>query len=326
MSQRKLILLVIAAAAVLFTLISFAVLRHISGKGARATGINKAELIYKRAEGFLRANEEDKAVNALFEIINEYPASKYAEQSLKTLATVYMNKADHSKARYYYKRLLRDFPGVNGADSIKAAIEELNMKEMMSPVVITDDSVEYVVQPGDSLYAIAKSFNTTIGLIKKINNLQGDIIRPGQKLKVVVARFSILVDKATNTLLLKKDGEPLKTYIVSTGKDNSTPVGSFKIEEKMVRPVWYKVDAVVAPDSDQYELGERWMGLSAQGYGIHGTADESTIGSQVTQGCVRMKNAEVVELYDIVPSGTEVDIIDSAEKPAAAQPAATPGQ
>lgn len=316
MTQRKLILIIAAAAVVIFTLLSFLVLKHFSGVTEGVSGLNKAQLIYKRAEAFLRADEEDKAVNALFEIINEYPGSKYAELSLKTLASVYQNKGDYSKARYYYKRLLRDFPDVGDASAIKATIEEISMKEMMSPAIMTEDSVEYVVQPGDSLYAIARSFNTTIGLIKKINRLQSDVIRPGQKLKVVVSRFSILVDKSTNTLLLKKDGEPLKTYTVSTGKDNSTPVGSFKLEEKMVKPVWYKVDAVVPPDSDQYELGDRWMGLSVQGYGIHGTADESTIGSQVTQGCVRMKNADVVELYDIVPSGTEVDIVDSVEETA----------
>jgi lipoprotein-anchoring transpeptidase ErfK/SrfK len=35
-----------------------------------------------------------------------------------------------------------------------------------------------------------------------------------------------------------------------------------------------------------------------------------TIGQQITQGCVRMKNAEVEELYTILPLGTEVTIVD----------------
>ena len=52
------------------------------------------------------------------------------------------------------------------------------------------------------------------------------------------------------------------------------------------------------------------MGLTIPGYGIHGTNDESTIGSQITMGCVRMKNNDVVELFDIVKPGTEVEIVD----------------
>ena len=52
------------------------------------------------------------------------------------------------------------------------------------------------------------------------------------------------------------------------------------------------------------------MGISQQGYGIHGTTDPASIGAQVTAGCVRMSNPEVEELYAIVPEGTEVVIVD----------------
>ena len=83
-----------------------------------------------------------------------------------------------------------------------------------------------------------------------------------------------------------------------------------KIEEKLVSPVWYTVGAIVEPDSEEYELGARWMGLSIAGYGIHGTNDPTSIGKHITKGCVRMKNEEVEELYAIVPSGTEVTIVD----------------
>ena len=46
------------------------------------------------------------------------------------------------------------------------------------------------------------------------------------------------------------------------------------------------------------------------GYGIHGTTDPVSIGTQATQGCVRMLNNEVEELFDILPEGTEVVIVD----------------
>ena len=173
------------------------------------------------------------------------------------------------------------------------------------------DNVDYVVEPGDSLYAIAKKFNTTVAFIKKMNGLESDTIRPDQKLKISVAKFSIWVDKSENILVLKKDGVPFRTYSVATGKDNSTPVGVVTIVDKMVKPVWTKPGGgLVMPDSEEYELGERWLPVSIKGYGIHGTNDDASIGKQLTAGCVRMHNADVIELYDLVPIGTEVEIVD----------------
>lgn len=306
------ILLLIAGIVVLITLISFIFIPR-AHEGSRASKkLDKANLVYQKAEVFLNAGEYDKATAAYFMVINEYPDSVYSEKSLRELASIYMDRGDHAKARYYYNRLLKKSPGIKDKEEIQNAIEKMNMEMLESPS-ITEDSVEYVVQAGDTLYGIARKFNTTIGLLKKVNHLNSDIIRPGQRLKIVISKFSIFVDKERNVLVLKKDGEPFKTYNVSTGKDNCTPTGVFVIEEKMVEPLWYKVGAVVSPDSDEYELGDRWMGISAAGYGIHGTSDETTIGGQVTQGCVRMYNVDVTELFEMVPSGTEVEIVDSAQ-------------
>jgi lipoprotein-anchoring transpeptidase ErfK/SrfK len=291
------------------TAISFLVLKLTPEIKGKVQKLDRSTLIYNRGKEYLKMGEQTKAVNAFVIAVKQYPESPYAEKSLRELASIYRKDGNFVNAAYYYKRLLDTFPDIKDAEKIRRTIEDLNMQVLLSPA-ITEDSVEYRVQPGDTLFGIAKMFNTTVGLIKKINGLGNDVIRPGQKLKINVSRFSILVDKSDNILFLKKDGELFKTYTVSTGKDNSTPVGTFRIEEKMVKPVWYKVGAVVSPDSKEYELGERWMGLSAQGYGIHGTIDEKTIGKQITQGCVRMHNDDVIEIYDLVPSGTEVEIRD----------------
>lgn len=308
--MKKSVILVISFVVVVFICVGATfLLKKISGGTLCIGKFNKAESIYKKAEESFESGDNDKGMNMLFEIINQYPDSACTEKSLRRLAEVFEKKEEYDKTKYYYERILRDFPESEQAPEICGYVEKLNMQEMMSPV-ITADSVEYEIQAGDSLYGIAKSFNTSVSLIKRINELKSDLIHPGQKLKIIVSKFSILVDKSDNILYLKKDGTVFKTYKVSTGKDNSTPAGIFKIEEKMVKPLWYKVGAIVSSDSEQYELGERWMGLSVKGYGIHGTSDETTIGSQITQGCVRMCNNDVIELFDIVPSGTEVEIAD----------------
>ena len=171
-------------------------------------------------------------------------------------------------------------------------------------------SIVYQVKPGDNLTAISKKHGTTVDLLKRINALPGDKLAPGQKLKIPIYKFSIVVDKSQNTLLLKGDEEALKTYVVATGTNNSTPVGLFKITDKLVNPTWYKAGAVVPYGSPENVLGTRWLGITKKGYGIHGTTEPEKLGQQVTAGCVRMKNEEVEELFSFAVPGTEVTIVD----------------
>jgi lipoprotein-anchoring transpeptidase ErfK/SrfK len=220
------------------------------------------------------------------------------------------------EARNLYKEAMDKIEDVNALDKIQAKIEKINTDIIFSPAV-DECSTIYEVQPKDALVKIAKQFNTTIELIKRSNNLTSDTIRPGQKLKINTCKFSIVVDKSQNNLFLKRGDEVIKVYTISTGKDNSTPIGTFFIDgNKLIDPTWYKAGAVIPPDSPENILGSRWMGLVSieypeiKGYGIHGTTLPEELGQQITLGCVRMKNEEVEELFDIVPVGTEVVIID----------------
>ena len=60
------------------------------------------------------------------------------------------------------------------------------------------------------------------------------------------------------------------------------------------------------------------------GYGIHGAKDESAVGRSLSNGCVRMRNADVEALYYIVPSGTRVVIGEEWAASPAAEPKAVP--
>jgi lipoprotein-anchoring transpeptidase ErfK/SrfK len=171
-------------------------------------------------------------------------------------------------------------------------------------------SVIHTVIKGDNLTKIGKKYSVTPDLIKRVNRLSGDGLKPGMALKIPTLKLSIVVDKSQNTLILKGGEDVLKTYVVSTGIDNSTPVGVFKVTDKLVDPTWYKAGAVKAPGDKENMLGTRWLGINLKGYGIHGTIEPDKLGQQVTAGCVRMKNEDVEELYSYLPSGTEVTILD----------------
>lgn len=236
---------------------------------------------------------------------NEARGAQVLLNEVKTL----QSKGDLSQAKSVYQKLVNDFSNSNSVMDWQKKIDDINIRLLFSPVV-TPKSTLYEIKPGDTLTKIARQFKTTTDLIKKSNNLSSDTIKPGKKIKIWKEPFNILVDKSQNILILKTDEEIIKTYIVSTGKNNSTPVGTFKITSKLMNPTWFKTGAVIPPGSPENVLGTRWLGLDRPSYGIHGTTEPQELGKQVTQGCVRMSNAEVEELYTIVPVGTEVVIVD----------------
>ncbi|MDD5427953.1 MAG: L,D-transpeptidase family protein [Candidatus Omnitrophica bacterium] len=219
-------------------------------------------------------------------------------------------KGELLKAKEIYQEVLEKFPGSGNVSKAQEALDNLNVKMLFSPV-ITPDSFSYEIQKGDTLTKIAKKFNTTVELIMKANGLKDANVKVGRKLKIAKAKFSIAVDKSQNILTLKADQDVFKTYRVSTGKNSCTPVGTFKVTNKLIDPPWYPSTGGMIPAKDPKNvLGSRWIGLSKQGYGIHGTVEPESIGKSVTEGCVRMRNAEVEELYSIIPVGTEVVIVD----------------
>lgn len=212
-------------------------------------------------------------------------------------------------AKGIYLRLINEFSNAAEIMSWQKRLEEINIKLLFSST-LTPGSIIYEIKPGDTLTKIASEFKTTAELISKSNGLSEAKIFPGRKIKVWAQSFTILVDKSQNILVLKSNEEIIKTYIVSTGKDNSTPVGNFKITDKILNPTWFKAGAVIPAGSPENILGTRWLGFNLPGYGIHGTTQPQTLGRQVTQGCVRMSNSDVEELYIAVPIGAEVTVVD----------------
>ena len=223
------------------------------------------------------------------------------------------SQGDLLKAREAYQKALekaQNSASPESAEKAQEALDNMNVQILFSGVM-TPDSETYVVQKGDNLTRIAKKFNTTTELVTRSNNLKGSILRVGQGLKISKAKFSMVVDKSQNILTLKSNSEIFKTYRVSTGKNMTTPIGTFKIINKITNPPWFPAGRKMVPAGDPNNvLGSRWMGISSPSYGIHGTTDPGSIGQNVTEGCIRMKNPDVEELYAIVPEGTEVVIVD----------------
>ncbi len=226
-------------------------------------------------------------------------------------AAQYEAKGDQLKAKDLYTQVVADHPDYDKIEEIQDRLGALSIVIITSNMP-TPQTAMHEVMSGDSLGKLARQYNTTMELIKKSNNLKSDVIRVGQKLRVWTAPFTVLVDKSQNILILKTGEEVVKVYHVSTGANNSTPVGHFKIAAKLADPVWFKAGSKpIPPESPENELGSRWMGFAENPqYGIHGTIKPNLIGQQATAGCVRLVNHDVEELFDLLPAGTQVTIQD----------------
>jgi lipoprotein-anchoring transpeptidase ErfK/SrfK len=221
-----------------------------------------------------------------------------------------LDKGELLQAREALQKIFIENVSRPGIEAVQKKLEDINMKIILSGIDVPGETAWREVKKGDTLSMIADEYRTTVDMIKRQNGLSSSTIRLGMRLRIWTGRFSVLVDKSQNTLTLLSDGEAVKTYRVSTGKDNITPVGSFKVVNKLINPSWTHEGKVYPPESPENILGTRWMGFDIPGYGIHGTTEPDSIGSQATAGCVRMLNAQVEELYDLLPVNTEVTVID----------------
>ncbi|HZP13024.1 MAG TPA: L,D-transpeptidase family protein [Nevskiaceae bacterium] len=150
------------------------------------------------------------------------------------------------------------------------------------------------------------------------------------------------IDLAAQRLRLLEGARPLREYTVSTaakgaGEQNGsgkTPRGVHVVRAKIgadCRPgtvfvrrrptgeIWSSELAQAHPKRDWILSRILWLSGREPGRNrlgavdtmrrfiyIHGTDDESTIGTPASHGCVRMRNADVIELFDLVAPGTEV--------------------
>lgn len=156
----------------------------------------------------------------------------------------------------------------------------------------------YVVREGDSFFTIAKVFGITVKALQNANpGISPNALYTGLILCLPVgsAPYSIVVNIRLKILDLYRQGRLIKSYPVATGKPSTpTPTGNFTIVNKQINPGG--------------PFGTRWLGLSKPHYGIHGTNRPETIGTAASNGCIRMHNRDVEDLFSFVGVGTPVRI------------------
>lgn len=171
-----------------------------------------------------------------------------------------------------------------------------------------------------------------------------DVWLPGKGTQVVIPRQFILPEGERSGIVVNiaemrlyyypptPDGESaqVETYPISVGRmDWSTPLGESRITEKTENPYWFPPESILTeraqqgrplpdavPPGPENPLGRHKMRLDIPGgaYLIHGTNEPRGIGMRVTHGCIRMFPEDVESLFERVPSGESVRLVNEAIK------------
>ena len=180
------------------------------------------------------------------------------------------------------------------------------------------------IRKGDTLYTVARRSNLAVEHIAFANHLalDADLI-PGKSLIIPTRRIipanhprsGLLVNLPERGVYLFKKDRFLAFYPVAIGEPGfHTPTGHFTItlmltDPSWVPPEWSSKAGSVVPAGPANPLGDRWIGLSARGIGLHGTSDPASVGANGSHGCMRMYPGNVHKLYAQVHKGMPVWIV-----------------
>ncbi len=159
---------------------------------------------------------------------------------------------------------------------------------------------------------------------------------PGDNRKVILPKRHLLPDAPQNDVVINLGemrlyyypgkGKPVQTYPLGIGREGLlTPLGTTTITRKRNKPTWSptarmrkedpSLPATVLSGPDN-PMGVAAMYLGWPLYAIHGTNKPWGIGRRVSSGCIRMYNADIRKLYDQIPVGTKVTVVDQPVKTA----------
>jgi len=148
------------------------------------------------------------------------------------------------------------------------------------------------------------------------------------------ARGTIVVDPPEHFLYFVQAGGRAVRYGVGVGGEGFGWSGVSKVHNKQEWPDWYPTNDILQrrpqlrpamkelqsgmglPGGPDNPLGARalylWQDNKDTLYRIHGTNEPWTIGKNVSAGCIRMVNDDVIDLYDRTPVGTKVVVLASS--------------
>lgn len=197
------------------------------------------------------------------------------------------------------------------------------------PVVAGEDLLTKV-EDGKSLMEVARRegygyenvLNSNPGIDPWQPETKSEVLLPGKAILPYGTKLGLRINLAELRLfhIYKTQEGHYQTDIYPLGigrEGRETPEGEYHIIVKQKNPVWRVPKGLrerdptlpsLVPPGPENPLGDFWLGLSASGYGVHGTNRPLGVGRRVSYGCLRMYPEDIAVLYDRVRTGLSVQI------------------
>ncbi|MBP9721859.1 MAG: L,D-transpeptidase family protein [Gammaproteobacteria bacterium] len=191
------------------------------------------------------------------------------------------------------------------------------------------------LQPEDNFLTISERYGVGFHELEEANPgynpwspSYGDLIIP-QRYVLPKTRKGIVINLAELRLYYFPEGSgQVITYPIGIGKkDWGTPVVNTAVTSRVQNPTWTVPESIKQeykergekiadsiPPGPNNPLGKYVLRLAAAGYLLHGSNEEVGVGLRVSHGCIRLFNPDIKNLYNIVPIGTPVRIINEPYK------------
>ena len=121
----------------------------------------------------------------------------------------------------------------------------------------------------------------------------------------------VVVTSARQLYYVLGNGQAIR-YPVGVGRAGMAWHGRAFVAKKYLHPAWSEdpgVTPTIPGGSPRNPMGAAVLGLDRGNYAIHGTNNPRSIGGFVSHGCIRMYNADIMDLYERVPVGAKVAVV-----------------
>ncbi|RCV90780.1 L,D-transpeptidase family protein [Vreelandella rituensis] len=231
-------------------------------------------------------------------------------------------------------------------DAQKSAMEAVSPDELPrghfklpeNGAVIGERYAITVKDPEETLIDIARRHNIGYEEIRMANpdvslwvpGLGTEVVIPAQYILPPAPREGVVINLSELRLYYYPADNPdiVESYPVSVGRDEfATPVGLTKTTIKVKDPAWAPPSSMrreaaergepapsIVPAGPDNPLGRHAILLDMPSYLIHGTNRPDGVGMRVSRGCIRMYPEDIESLYERLPSGTKVNLIDAPFK------------
>ncbi|MBX2834102.1 MAG: L,D-transpeptidase family protein [Micavibrio sp.] len=194
------------------------------------------------------------------------------------------------------------------------------------------EMIEYETNEIDTFVHLARDYNLGFTELRAANPyvdpwLPGegeDIVLPARHILPDAPHEGIVINVAEMRLFSFMQEDEPKSYPIGVGREGlNTPIGKTKVVRKADGPVWRPTERMRREDPKLKEvyyqgpdnpMGTHALYLGIPLYAIHGTNKPFGIGRRSSSGCIRMYPESITEVFEMVPVGTPVEIVNQPIK------------